>query len=782
MAEPNKAVFLSYARDDAAAARRIAEALRSAGLEVWFDENELRGGDQWDAKIRKQIDACTLFVPVISTHTQTRTKGYFRLEWKLAVDQTHLLAEGVPFIAPVVIDDTKESAAVVPPEFMRVQWSRLPGALPTPSFVEQVKRLLEGKPLEGGRPRPTGVGASLDDARGRAQGAPLQKGLPRWTWGALTAVVVGVAIAFGVARKPAPAPENVPGPQAPAPAPAVAVAAPVAPAAGAKSIAVLPFANMSPEAENAFFADGIHEDVITGLAKIRDLKVISRTSVLAYREAASRNLRKIAADLGVAFVLEGSVRRAGQKVRVTAQLIDARSDEHLWAETYDRDLTDVFALQGELAREIAGALKANLTAGERALIERRPTQDSVAYDLYMQGRVLKQELSATAPPEAYAPIIALYQRAIDRDPAFVDAYVQLALLHGTMYWFGGVDPSPARRALAQAAMEAAQKIAPDAPETRIAQAAFAYTCENDWGKALAAFQAAEAGLPNDAELQYRIGISLRRLGRWPEALEHIERSVVLNPRDRSYVTTQIETLFTMRRYSAIPPLAERFLALFPGDGWLQSYFIRGQYELDGNRAAYLRKLADTPPLPADKHALQAAYVQAFRAGDLAAAEKALSDPRMVTFVSSASGVLAMPASFPRAMVTWLRGDTAGSQAAAREALAHFEAGPWSPRQQRLVNHYIALAKCYLGDGQPAEIMGQAEQLARYDSLMAALVWTESARVLALTGHPEEALVCLRRAVAGGASDTPRELRADPCYAQLKDDPRFEEILRSAKTL
>jgi tetratricopeptide (TPR) repeat protein len=138
-----KAIFLSYARDDAAAARRIAEALRSIGLEVWFDENELRGGDTWDAKIRKQINDCTLFVPIISQHTEERAKGYFRLEWKLAVDQTHLLAEGVPFIAPVVIDDTRENGATVPAEFLRVQWMRLPGALPTPQFVEQVKRLLD---------------------------------------------------------------------------------------------------------------------------------------------------------------------------------------------------------------------------------------------------------------------------------------------------------------------------------------------------------------------------------------------------------------------------------------------------------------------------------------------------------------------------------------------------------------------------------------------------------------------------------------------------------------
>ncbi len=143
MPDSSKAIFLSYARDDAAAARRIAEALRASGVEVWFDENELRGGDSWDAKIRRQIDSCALFMPMVSSHTQERSKGYFRLEWKLAVDQTHLLAAGVPFITPVVIDATTEATAIVPPEFMRVQWTRLADALPTTDFVAQVKRLLD---------------------------------------------------------------------------------------------------------------------------------------------------------------------------------------------------------------------------------------------------------------------------------------------------------------------------------------------------------------------------------------------------------------------------------------------------------------------------------------------------------------------------------------------------------------------------------------------------------------------------------------------------------------
>lgn len=195
MSVPHQAIFLSYARDDAVAARRIAEALRSAGLEVWFDENELRGGDAWDAKIRQQINDCALFLPVISRQTQERSKGYFRLEWKLAVDQTHLLAEVVPFLAPVVIDDIRENGAVVPAEFLRVQWTRLPGALPTPQFVEQVKRLMSGRSVAGfAEPGP----ASARPVPSR----PTNR-LPAAAWtGAIAVVVVGVAAAFFALRKP----------------------------------------------------------------------------------------------------------------------------------------------------------------------------------------------------------------------------------------------------------------------------------------------------------------------------------------------------------------------------------------------------------------------------------------------------------------------------------------------------------------------------------------------------------------------------------------------------
>ncbi|MDQ5981117.1 MAG: hypothetical protein QG602_4095, partial [Verrucomicrobiota bacterium] len=376
MSDPARAVFLSYAREDAEAARRIADALRAFGLEVWFDQNELRGGDQWDVKIRGQIKACALFIPIISQCTEERTEGYFRREWKLAVDRTHDMAGSRAFLVPVVIDATPEGGAAVPEEFMKAQWTRLPGGAPSPEFVTQIKRLLEAprKPTLKEHARPPTLTPFLEQAwqakEAAAQAAvQKQRNRSRWTVGAVIAVVAAIATAVWVGRKPAASPEaSAPSQPTPTVAPVVVLPpasilpSPSNPAApDSKSIAVLPFANLSADKDNEFFADGVHEDVITSLAKIRDLKVISRTSVLAYRDTASRNLKKIAAELGVANMLEGSVRRVGNKIRVTAQLIDARTDEHLWAETYDGDADDIFALQAKLAQQIATALKANLT-------------------------------------------------------------------------------------------------------------------------------------------------------------------------------------------------------------------------------------------------------------------------------------------------------------------------------------------------------------------------------------------------------------------------------------
>ncbi len=363
MSESNKAVFLSYASQDAEAANRICEALRTAGIEVWFDQNELVGGDQWDAKIRGQIKSCALFMPVISANTEARREGYFRIEWKLAAQRTHAIADGIPFLLPIVIDATRDREALVPTEFQEVQWTRLPGGVATPQFVGQVKGLLEPerKYVEKSGDLPS-LSPSITASKSPSK-------LPLLSMVVAAVIAVGAILFFVLKHGPK---------EKSAVIPTVAKVS-------NKSIAILPLANMSEDKDTGFFADGVHEDLLTNLALISELKVVSRTSVMQYR-GTTKTIKQIGEELGVAYVLEGSVRRAGNKVRVTGQLINTRTDEHVWAKSYDRDLTDIFAIQADLSKEIASALETVISPQAKKFIERRPTENPVAYDFFLKGR------------------------------------------------------------------------------------------------------------------------------------------------------------------------------------------------------------------------------------------------------------------------------------------------------------------------------------------------------------------------------------------------------------
>src|SRR5262252_5672498 len=254
-------------------------------------------------------------------------------------------------------------------------------------------------------------------------------------------------------------------------------------AAPEKSIAVLPFENLSEEKQNEYFADGVQDEILTDLAKIADLKVISRGSVMQYKSGVARNLREIGQQLGVAHLLEGSVQRAANKIRVNAQLIDARTDAHLWAQTYDRDLADVFAIQSEIAKAIAEQLQAKLSPNERAAIEKPPTTDLAAFDLYTRAKSLLLSLSSTTQ-QNLEQAIALLNQAVARDPAFFDAYYQLVYAQGWAYSVYG-DHTPARLALAEAALQAATRLRPDAGETHLARANYLYYGRRDYAGASA---------------------------------------------------------------------------------------------------------------------------------------------------------------------------------------------------------------------------------------------------------------------------------------------------------
>jgi non-specific serine/threonine protein kinase len=331
-----------------------------------------------------------------------------------------------------------------------------------------------------------------------------------------------------------------------------------------KSIAVLPFENLSEEKANAFFADGVQDEILTDLSRIADLKVISRTSVMQYQSGAKRNLRQIAKELGVAHVVEGSVQRAGDRVRINAQLIDARNDAHLWGQTYDRHLADVFAIQSEIAKAIADQLQARLSPNEKSAIEQTPTADLSAFDLYSRAKNLLETIFFSDAKANLLQAVELLDQAVARDPRFFDAYCQLAYAHDTSY-FAGYDHTPARLALAEAAIQAAFRLRPDAGEAHLARAWNLYRGYLDYDGALAESEVARQSLPNDARIFRLMGFVQRRQGRWGESTRNLERAIDLDPRN---VDAQIQTSLNyayLRRHSDQQAVLDRALAIVPND-------------------------------------------------------------------------------------------------------------------------------------------------------------------------------------------------------------------------
>src|SRR5207237_5869051 len=332
-----------------------------------------------------------------------------------------------------------------------------------------------------------------------------------------------------------------------------------------KSIAVLPFENLSDDKENSYFTQGVADEILTDLAKIADLKVISRTSVMQYKSGISRNLREIGEQLGVAHVLEGSVQRIAVRVRVTAQLIDARTDAHLWAEHYDRPLDDVFAIQSEVAQAIADQLNAKLSAAEKAAINQAPTTDLVAYDLYVRAEALRAATSFNARlKENLLEAARLLDQVVARDPTFFLAYCRLAEVHDLMYFFGS-DHTPTRLALANTAIQTALRLRPDSGEAHLALAEHLYRGYRDHEQALAELALARRALPNDPLVFELTGFITRRQGRWEESTTDLKRALELDPRNLFLLQQLSFTYELQRRYRELAEVLDRALKLVPSD-------------------------------------------------------------------------------------------------------------------------------------------------------------------------------------------------------------------------
>ncbi|WP_221032707.1 TIR domain-containing protein [Actomonas aquatica] len=570
-------IFLSYAHEDAESVRAIAEALRAFGLEVWFDQNELRGGDQWDNKIRNNIKACGLFIPIISRTTEARDEAYFRLEWKLADDRSHLMAPGKAFIVPVVIDDTPEYEATVPESFTRAQWTRLPGGTPTPAFVEQVRSLASGAPPANTSSGTHAPQSYATNSTPPTSPAPAKAPFPAWVLIVCVAIVAVASVAIFSDRGDSTPPTiSPPADVAPALSTATADAAELestTPAIDRRSIAVLPFTNMSDDASaNSFFADGIHEDLLTNLAFIGELRVVSRTSVMQYRNT-EKPVRQIAQELRVGTLLEGSVRRAGDHVRVTAQLIDATNDEHIWAQTYDRRLEDIFAIQGELAKAIANALRVALTDQQEAALAHAPTDNPAAYELFLRERELAERNGNNA--DRVKDSILLLQQAVSIDPSFAQAWSLLAVNHAQNH-FWHFDTSPERLELARKAIEKALALDPDDLTVKIDAGSYHYYGFRDYAKAADYYQQVLDVAPQHVDALASMGFIRRREGKWAESVALHERALELDPRNVSVLRGLVGTYEKLRHYDRAIELNQRVLEVIPASLTETIYLARLQ--------------------------------------------------------------------------------------------------------------------------------------------------------------------------------------------------------------
>jgi TolB-like protein/Tfp pilus assembly protein PilF len=550
----------------------------------------------------------------------------------------------------------------------------------------------------------------------------------------------------------------------------------------AKSIAVLPFENLSRDPDNAFFTDGVQDEILTNLAKIADLKVISRSSVMQYKSGVARDLRKIGEELGVARLLEGSVQRAANRVRVNAQLIDARNDAHLWAQTYDRDLADVFAIQSDIAKAIADQLQAKLSPQEKTAIERPPTADVTAFDLYSRAKnlILTTSFSAVGAQNVRQAVDLLNQ-ALARDPSFFLAQCQLANAHDQLY-FLGFDHTAARLAAAEAAVQAAFRLQPDAGEAHLARATHLYRGYLDYDGALAELESARRTLPNDPRVFELTGYILRRQGKREEGLRNLERAIELDPRNW-FTLQQISFSYAvLRRYSDEAAVLDRALSIKPDD--VETKVARALVELDWK--------ADTRPLhqtideiraknPAGIQTVADTWlVCALAERDATAAANALAALGENTFGNDA--VRLSPA-FGEGLVARLSKD----EGKARSALTAARA-----QQEKVVqdqpNYGPALCALGLIDaalGRKEEALREGERAIELlpiakDSINGARVVEYFGIVAAWVG--EKNLACEQLAaatrVSGFGTISYGQLKLLPYWDPLRGDPCFEKIVAS----
>jgi TolB-like protein/Tfp pilus assembly protein PilF len=543
-------------------------------------------------------------------------------------------------------------------------------------------------------------------------------------------------------------------------------------------IAVLPFENLNEQKENGAFADGVQDDILTKLAKIADLKVISRTSVMEYR--GKRNVRQIGNELRVSHVLEGSVRRTGTHLHLNAQLIDTRTDTHVWVEQYDRDLNDVFTIQSEVAQKVAGQLHAKITPAEKLAIERSPTGDLVAFDLYSRANDILFGKNTTVADLVQA--INLLNRAVARDPSFLDAYCQLAFAHDQIY-FDGVDRTPARLAMAKDAIDSAFRLKPDSGEAHFAQAVHLYRGYGDYDGALAELEVARQTLPNNARIFQMVGFIQRRHGHWEDSRRNLERAAELDPRDIHTLVDLSSDYARFRRYAEAKGWLTRALAVAEPDDVLMKLALPS-WELDVN--------ANTRPLHEAIDSLRAtnpAAVRSFTAENWLFCALAERDGAAATQALSALGDkeirIVDQVQFNRAFVEGLIARMTNDEQKAQSAFtaAHAEQEKIVAAQPDFGPSWCVLGMIDAGLGRKEEALREGRRALELlpvekDALVGQYLVRYFAVIAAWVGEKDLACEQVAIAVRPPSNVSYGELKLMPWWDPLRGDPRFEKIVAS----
>ena len=548
-----------------------------------------------------------------------------------------------------------------------------------------------------------------------------------------------------------------------------------------KSIAVLPFENLSVEKENAFFANGVQDQILTDLAKVADLKVIGHTSVQEYKSGLARDLRKIGEQLGVVYLLQGSVQRSRNKLRISAQLFDSRNGQQLWAETYDRDLSDVFAIQSEIAQRIVSQLRAAISPQEIARIEEKPTQDMVAFDLYLQAKELVEGyLNAQDPKESFFEAIRLLDKATARDPGFVLAYCYAARAHDLLY-FLDLDPSPDRVTRGLVAAETALRLAPDSAEAHLSMADFYFRCRREYERANQQLALAAPGLPNSTAFLTLAGYINRRQAKWAEAERNFRRAVALEPRSINAVNLLVDTYVLLRRFDEAMAEYDRAIAagLNPPIFHLRRELIH--FAKTGEVEVLRQALAQVPPgLDVGGGETPLRILLALIDRDYARASQALAASPRENFQEVDFSFY-----YPR---VWYEGMIARAAGDAEKAKSSFAAAR-TLLEQRLTmkpndpRTLAVLAQVEAGLGETAKAIAHGRNALELmpsvrDAYDHALVKQGLAQVYTWSGQPEAAISLIEELLQEPGYLTYGYLRVDPSWNPLRGNPKFEQFLAS----